>query len=362
MRILAVLTSTFFLWSSSCIALFVVTPSASNGWTNQGPQTSVQFLPYPHHVWLTKAFFIPSVSWQRVITDPLDFAIILTNQNRSLFPSDQTLSLLIDSNLLTASISPPAGGWPTPGAVYRVNLVLSANYPNTIYAQSNEFTIFQAGSTTTSITGSTSPSLSTPSSLLSIPSSSSTHPPVSPASPVDQSVSSSKRKLHNVAIALGVVCTILALCIVGLAAMWYRRHRASQHFPGTDPSQIFPGEVNSNPTIEAVPLSKSIIDATTPQDLGNNYERGIARYRDSPDSMASPLDGSRDNLQTSYRLNAQGLDVPPPSLAHKTSPSAAFASNGSNLASTDVSRPAEFLSRPAQGSPSRSPFATDGMR
>ena len=72
--------------------------------------------------------------------------------------------------------------------------------------------------------------------------------------------------------------------------------------------------------------------------------------------------GSRDNLQTSYRLDAQGLDVPPPSLAHKTSPSAAFASNGRNLASTDVSHPAEFLSRAAQGSSSRSPFASDGMR
>jgi hypothetical protein len=94
----------------------------------------------------------------------------------------------------------------------------------------------------------------------------------------------------------------------------------------------------------------------------NNYGRGIGRYRDSPDSMASPLHGSRDNLQTSYGLNAQGLDVPPPSLAHKTSPSAAFASNGMNLASTDVSRPAELLSRTAQGSSPRSPFASDGMR
>ena len=78
MRIV-VLTSTLFLWSSSCIALLVVTPSASNGWTNQGPQTSVQFLSYLH-VRLTKPFFIPSVSWQRVITDPLEFAVILTNQ------------------------------------------------------------------------------------------------------------------------------------------------------------------------------------------------------------------------------------------------------------------------------------------
>ena len=144
--------------------------------------------------------------------------------------------------------------------------------------------------------------------------------------------------------------------------MWYRRHRASQHFPDTNPSQIFPVNVNPNPTIEAVPLSKPTMEATTPEDLRNNYGRGVGRYRDSPDSMASPLDGSRDNLQTSYRLDAQGLDVPPPSLAHKTSPSAAFASNGRNLASTDVSHPAEFLSRAAQGSSSRSPFASDGMR
>lgn len=141
--------------------------------------------------------------------------------------------------------------------------------------------------------------------------------------------------------------------------MWYRRRRARQHFPVMNPSQISPGNVNPNPTIEDVPNRKPSIEGTTPRDY--DYGRGIGRYRDSPDSMASPQDGSRDNLQTSYRPDAQGLDVPPPSVAYKTSPSAAFASNGMNLASTDVSRPAEFLTRATQGSSSRSPFASDGM-
>lgn len=109
--------------------------------------------------------------------------------------------------------------------------------------------------------------------------------------------------------------------------MWYRRRRASQ---GINPSQISPGNGNPNPTIEDVPLSKPTIEATTPQNPGNNYGRGVGRYRDSPDSMASPLDGSLDNLQTSYGLNAQGLDMPPPSLAHKTSPNTVFASKGIN--------------------------------
>lgn len=192
MRIV-VLTS-LFLWSSSCVALLVVTPSASNGWTNQGPQI---------------------ISWQSNNTNPLEFAIILTNQNRTLLPNDQALSPLIDTDLLTTTISPPAGGWPTPGTNYQVNLVLSAHYPDTVYAQSEEFTIFPAASTTTSISTSMSPSLSTPSSSSSTRSSSSNHPPVSSTSSVHQTASSSsKRKLHNVAIALGVVCTILALCIV----------------------------------------------------------------------------------------------------------------------------------------------------
>lgn len=47
------------------------------------------------------------------------------------------------------SVNPPSGGWPV-GPNFRVNLVKSVNEQNTIYAQSDEFTIEAASSSSSS--------------------------------------------------------------------------------------------------------------------------------------------------------------------------------------------------------------------
>jgi len=115
----------------------------------------------------------PSVSWNRVDTDPSNFTIVLTNQvglsvklyvfsngqiqNRALFPQDQVLVAQQDGvSTDTVNCNPPSAGWVL-GKSFRINLVKSSEDQSTIYAQSNEFEIkLPDGATTSSGTSSSS--------------------------------------------------------------------------------------------------------------------------------------------------------------------------------------------------------------
>jgi len=116
MRAVAVLLAL----AASAFAYKVDQPNALQGWTNSGSQLVV---------------------WERVSTDPANFTIILTNVDRALLPQDQILMAQQDGTGQTqVSVGPPSGGWPS-GPHFRVNLVKDVNEPNTILAQSSEFTI-----------------------------------------------------------------------------------------------------------------------------------------------------------------------------------------------------------------------------
>jgi len=124
----------FLAFVSSAFAYSVLTPNTNQGWTNQGGQT---------------------LTWQRVDTDTLNFTALLTNQNITGF-QPQVLAALVDGTTGTAVMLPPSGGWLT-GSHFRVNLVEGTNNIDTIYAQSEDFTITASSSTLTSTMTNTLP-------------------------------------------------------------------------------------------------------------------------------------------------------------------------------------------------------------
>ncbi|KLO19788.1 hypothetical protein SCHPADRAFT_794961, partial [Schizopora paradoxa] len=114
----------------SAAAISVTTPSNSSGWVSTGTNT---------------------LAWNRVDTDPTNFTVVLTNTDRTVLPTN---NLLLDSFVdatsgSSISIAAPSGGLPV-GGTFRVNLVQDQNDLNTIYAQSDEFTI-TAGSAASSV-------------------------------------------------------------------------------------------------------------------------------------------------------------------------------------------------------------------
>lgn len=121
---------------ASALSYQVVRPSSTSGWTNQGPQT---------------------VTWDRVNTDPETFAIVLTNTDRSLLPTDIVLATDVDgASASSITIDEPAEGWPQAGGSFRVNLVRSEDELSTILAQSNEFNVTAGTSSVTRSAGSSS--------------------------------------------------------------------------------------------------------------------------------------------------------------------------------------------------------------
>ncbi|KAH9042864.1 hypothetical protein EDB84DRAFT_899140 [Lactarius hengduanensis] len=121
----------FFFTLLSFVALAsayqVSSPGGSSGWTIAGPNV---------------------VTWQRVNTDALNFTIVLSNQART--PSyQQVLAALVDGTLGKFTVSPPSTGFPT-GTGFQVNLVADSQNLNSIFAQSQQFSILQATTTTSS--------------------------------------------------------------------------------------------------------------------------------------------------------------------------------------------------------------------
>jgi hypothetical protein len=97
------------------------------------------------------------LSWQRVDTDALNFTLLLTNQDRSVMPTDnQELAALVDGTLGTLSVNPPATDLPI-GKGFRLNLVKDTEHESTIYAQSGQFSIVQASSSSSVSGSSTKP-------------------------------------------------------------------------------------------------------------------------------------------------------------------------------------------------------------
>ncbi|KXN92956.1 hypothetical protein AN958_08991 [Leucoagaricus sp. SymC.cos] len=81
------------------------------------------------------------VAWNHVDTNAKGFTIFLTNQVCNVLSQDIVIAEHVDSSTHSSiDIPAPHHGFPT-GAHFRVNLVKNANDPQTIYAQSNEFTI-----------------------------------------------------------------------------------------------------------------------------------------------------------------------------------------------------------------------------
>ncbi|KAJ3564668.1 hypothetical protein NP233_g8142 [Leucocoprinus birnbaumii] len=84
------------------------------------------------------------ITYNRVNTDADRFAIILTNQDRSVLPEDIVLKTGVVGGTPvqdhTIIIQPPQEGFPV-GDHFRINFVKVPNDQHTIFAQSSEFTI-----------------------------------------------------------------------------------------------------------------------------------------------------------------------------------------------------------------------------
>ncbi|PPQ71687.1 hypothetical protein CVT26_007654 [Gymnopilus dilepis] len=106
-------------FASSAFAYLVNVPNAYEGWSSYGPQ---------------------KLEWSRVDTDSPGFSVVLTNQDRSVLPTDFLIEKYVDGTRGYAKIWPPHHGFPV-GDCFRVNLVRGPDDWNTIFAQSNEFTI-----------------------------------------------------------------------------------------------------------------------------------------------------------------------------------------------------------------------------
>jgi hypothetical protein len=119
-----------FFALSSFVALTaayqISSPGGAAGWTTAGPN---------------------SVAWTRVSTDPLNFTIVLSNQN--ITPSySQVLDALVDGTLGNITVNPPSTGFPT-GDNFQVNFVQDSTHLTTIYAQSQQFSLKQSNGTST---------------------------------------------------------------------------------------------------------------------------------------------------------------------------------------------------------------------
>ncbi|KAI0728677.1 Ser-Thr-rich glycosyl-phosphatidyl-inositol-anchored membrane family-domain-containing protein [Fomitopsis betulina] len=117
---------------ASVVALQVTQPSNSSGWTTSGPNT---------------------ITWSSVSSDKSNFTIVLNNQES--YPEyNEVLESSVETSKDSVTVNPPSGGW-VAGAGYRINFVQDADSLNTIYAQSNDFTIEDSSSSTFSSSSST---------------------------------------------------------------------------------------------------------------------------------------------------------------------------------------------------------------
>jgi len=125
--------------AASAFAFQVTQPNGSQGWTLNSNSNKV--------------------AWTSVSTDRANFTIVLVNQNTT--PAfQQVLDALVDTNLSSIFVNLP--NTVTAGKNYQVNLVQDADDLNTILAQSPQFTVASASSSTASGASVTAPTVSSP--------------------------------------------------------------------------------------------------------------------------------------------------------------------------------------------------------
>ncbi|KDQ64310.1 hypothetical protein JAAARDRAFT_118210 [Jaapia argillacea MUCL 33604] len=123
-------------FAASALAYQVTFPTATQGWTVTGPNM---------------------LTWNRVSTDPTNFTALLTNQDRSILPTDEVLVAFVDGTTGSVTVNAPSNSFPI-GSGFQVNLVQDTTHLSTIYAQSNQFNITQS----TASVSSTKSGVSTP--------------------------------------------------------------------------------------------------------------------------------------------------------------------------------------------------------
>jgi hypothetical protein len=124
------LFTVFSLVASAC-AYQILTPSNSSGWTTTGPNI---------------------VTWQRVNTDANNFTMVLVNQDKSIMPAgEEVLIATVDGNQNSIAVPAPSGGFQV-GKGYQVNFVKDSQDLTTILAQSNQFSITQPNTTSSTTT------------------------------------------------------------------------------------------------------------------------------------------------------------------------------------------------------------------
>ncbi|EJD53525.1 hypothetical protein AURDEDRAFT_156763 [Auricularia subglabra TFB-10046 SS5] len=107
-------------FGAAVVAYQVTLPMARTVWTSTGPNV---------------------LSWNRVVTDSRNFTAVLVNQDRSVLPvNNRLLVSFVDGTKGSIQISPSQGTFPV-GSGFQVNLVKSQLEVDTIYAQSQQFTI-----------------------------------------------------------------------------------------------------------------------------------------------------------------------------------------------------------------------------
>lgn len=113
----------------NCLKILV--PNSKQGWTNEGNQTLI---------------------WETIETDPLNFTLVLSNPDSSVFIGGnfQVLQSLVESKLKNISVPPPSAGWPV-GTNFQLNFDESPEHLNTVYTTSESFEI-KNNSTNSSMT------------------------------------------------------------------------------------------------------------------------------------------------------------------------------------------------------------------
>ncbi|KAJ8496873.1 hypothetical protein ONZ45_g12294 [Pleurotus djamor] len=101
------------------LAYHIVSPNSQNGWTNQGCQ---------------------DVKWERVKTDAAVFDAVLKNVETG---ETKVIATSVDGSLGKKCIPSPDGGWPK-GDQFELSFVRDAQHQDHIYAQSEEFKIYES--------------------------------------------------------------------------------------------------------------------------------------------------------------------------------------------------------------------------
>ncbi|KAH9939970.1 hypothetical protein B0H21DRAFT_794757 [Amylocystis lapponica] len=182
--------------TASAFGLTVTSPTNTTGWTTSGDHT---------------------VSWSAVSTDPTNITVVLVNMNE--FPNySQVLDALVQTSQGSVNVNPPSSGWPT-GAGFQVNLVASSTQLTSILAQSDQFTLKQASSSSSgsSTSGSSSSGTSLTVNPTSTSPSSASGSSSGPLNPSSSDTSTNPSNSNGAAPAMGMQAAVFGfLALLGV--------------------------------------------------------------------------------------------------------------------------------------------------